>query len=48
MKAIILGDGAIGSAVRNALEEKGHEVVCVGRKCGHFRSRESNGALQSD
>jgi nucleoside-diphosphate-sugar epimerase len=34
MKAIVIGSGAIGSAVRKALEEKGHQVVSVGRKSG--------------
>ena len=29
MKAIVIGSGTIGSAVRKALEEKGHEVVSV-------------------
>ena len=32
MKAIVIGSGTIGSAVRKALAEKGHEVVSVGRK----------------
>jgi nucleoside-diphosphate-sugar epimerase len=53
MKAIVIGSGTIGSAVRKALEEKGHEVVSVGRKSGDYQadifpSRESEGALQSD
>src|SRR6266851_4386718 len=30
MKAIVIGSGTIGSAVRKALEEKGHEVVSFG------------------
>src|SRR5271169_3568075 len=38
MKAIVTGSGAIGSAVRKALEEKGHEVVSVGRKSGDYHA----------
>jgi nucleoside-diphosphate-sugar epimerase len=38
MKAIFTGSGAIGSAVRKALEEKGHEVVSVGRKSGDYHA----------
>src|SRR6202162_2615009 len=38
MKAIVIGSGAIGSAVRKALEEKGHEAVSVGRKSGDFQA----------
>ncbi len=34
MKAIVIGTGTVGSAVKKALEEKGHEVVSVGRKSG--------------
>jgi len=34
MKAIVIGSGTIGSALRKALEEKEHEVVSVGRKSG--------------
>ena len=38
MKAIVIGSGTIGSAVKKALEEKGHEVVSVGRKSGDFQA----------
>src|ERR1700676_4774462 len=38
MKSIVTGSGAIGSAVRKALEEKGHEVVSVGRKSGDYQA----------
>jgi predicted dinucleotide-binding enzyme len=32
MKAIVIGSGTIGAAVKKALEKAGHEVVSVGRK----------------
>jgi len=38
MKAIVIGTGTIGSAVKKALEEKGHEVVTVGRKSGDYQA----------
>src|SRR6202163_4783800 len=38
MKAIVIGSGTIGSAVRKALEEKGHKVVAVGRKSGDYQA----------
>src|SRR6202167_4355059 len=38
MKAIVIGSGTIGFAVRKALEEKGHEVVSVGRKSGDHQA----------
>jgi NAD(P)-dependent dehydrogenase (short-subunit alcohol dehydrogenase family) len=38
MKIILVGTGAIGSAVKNKLQEQGHEVVSVGRKSGDFRA----------
>src|SRR5260370_29610234 len=38
MKAIVIGSGTIGSAVRKALEEKGHQVVSVGRKSGDYQA----------
>jgi len=48
MKAIVIGSGTIGSAVRKALEEKGHEVVSVGRKSGlSKRAPMSNGRIRS-
>src|SRR5580658_10462975 len=38
MKAIVIGSGTIGSAVKKALVEKGHEVVSVGRKSGDYQA----------
>jgi NAD(P)-dependent dehydrogenase (short-subunit alcohol dehydrogenase family) len=38
VKAIVIGSGTIGSAVKKALEEKGHEVVAVGRKSGDYQA----------
>src|SRR5271170_2873089 len=38
MKAIVVGTGTVGSAVKKALEEKGHEVVSVGRKSGDYQA----------
>lgn len=38
MKAIVVGGGTIGSAVKKALAEKGHEVVSVGRKSGDYQA----------
>jgi hypothetical protein len=38
MKAIVIGGGTIGSAVKKALEEKGHAVVSVGRKSGDYQA----------
>ena len=38
MKAIVIGSGTIGSAVKKALEEKGHEVMSVGRKSGDYQA----------
>jgi NAD(P)-dependent dehydrogenase (short-subunit alcohol dehydrogenase family) len=38
MKAILFGTGNVGSAVKKALEEKGHEVVSVGRKSGNWQA----------
>jgi len=38
MRAILIGSGTIGSAVKRALEEKGHEVVSVGRKSGDYQA----------
>jgi nucleoside-diphosphate-sugar epimerase len=38
MKAIVIGSGTIGSAVRKALAEKGHEVVFVGPKSGDYQA----------
>src|ERR1700674_480260 len=42
MKAIVIGSGTIGSAVKKALEEKGHEVISVGRKSGDYQADISN------
>jgi nucleoside-diphosphate-sugar epimerase len=38
MKAIVIGTGTVGSAVKKALEEKGHEVVSIGRKSGDYQA----------
>jgi nucleoside-diphosphate-sugar epimerase len=38
MKAIVIGSGTIGSAVKKALEEKGHQIVTVGRKSGDYQA----------
>jgi len=38
MKAIVIGSGTIGTAVRKALEEKGHDVVSVGRTSGDYHA----------
>jgi NAD(P)-dependent dehydrogenase (short-subunit alcohol dehydrogenase family) len=38
MKAIVIGTGTVGTAVKKALEEKGHEVVSVGRKSGDYQA----------
>jgi nucleoside-diphosphate-sugar epimerase len=38
MKAILIGTGAVGSAVKKALEEKGHQAVSVGRKSGNCQA----------
>jgi NAD(P)-dependent dehydrogenase (short-subunit alcohol dehydrogenase family) len=38
MRAIVLGTGTIGAAVREALREHGHEVVSVGRRSGDLQA----------
>jgi NAD(P)-dependent dehydrogenase (short-subunit alcohol dehydrogenase family) len=38
MKAIVIGSGTIGSAVKRALADNGHEVVSVGRKSGDYQA----------
>src|SRR5271155_403060 len=38
MKAVVIGSGTIGSAVKRALEEKGHQIVSVGRKSGDYQA----------
>ena len=38
MRAIVVGSGTIGAAVKKTLEEKGHEVVSVGRKSGDYQA----------
>jgi NAD(P)-dependent dehydrogenase (short-subunit alcohol dehydrogenase family) len=42
VKAIVIGSGTIGSAVKKALEENGHKVVSIGRKSGDFQADISN------
>ena len=48
MKAIVIGSGTIGSAARKALEEKGHEVVSVGRKSGDYQADISDPSAAGD
>jgi hypothetical protein len=38
MKAIVIGTGTVGSAVKKALEEKEHEVATVGRNSGDYQA----------
>jgi|ERR1700687_482369 len=38
MRVIVVGAGTIGSAVRNALMEKKHEVLSVSRKTGDYQA----------
>jgi NAD dependent epimerase/dehydratase family enzyme len=38
MKVVVVGLGTIGSAVKKLLEERGHNVVSVGRKSGDFQA----------
>ena len=38
MRAIVVGTGTIGSAVRKLLEKHGHDIVSVGRKSGDFQA----------
>jgi NAD(P)-dependent dehydrogenase (short-subunit alcohol dehydrogenase family) len=38
MKAIVIGTGTVGSAVKKALDAKGHKVVSVGRKSGDYQA----------
>lgn len=38
MKVIVIGQGTIGSEVKKALEEKGHEVLAVSRNSGELRA----------
>lgn len=38
MRAVVVGTGTIGSAVRKVLEQHGHEVVSVGRKSGDLQA----------
>jgi NAD(P)-dependent dehydrogenase (short-subunit alcohol dehydrogenase family) len=38
MRVIVFGSGTVGSEVKKALEEKGHEVVSVARNSGNFRA----------
>lgn len=38
MRAVVVGTGTIGSAVRKLLEEHGHDVVSVSRKAGDFQA----------
>lgn len=48
MKAVVIGSGALGSAVQRVLTEHGHEVVSVGRRSGAYQADISDMAsLQS-
>jgi NAD(P)-dependent dehydrogenase (short-subunit alcohol dehydrogenase family) len=38
MKAIVVGTGTIGTAVRKTLEQYGHHVVSIGRKSGDLQA----------
>jgi NAD(P)-dependent dehydrogenase (short-subunit alcohol dehydrogenase family) len=38
MRAIVIGNGTVGAAVKTALQEKGHEVVSVSRSSGDFHA----------
>lgn len=38
MRIVVVGSGAIGSAVRTLLQSNGHEVVTVGRRSGDFHA----------
>jgi len=38
MKVVVVGLGTIGSSVKKLLEERGHNVVSVGRKSGDFQA----------
>ncbi|HQS47481.1 MAG: short chain dehydrogenase [Rhizobiales bacterium 17-65-6] len=38
MKAIVVGTGTVGTAVRKILAENGHEVISIGRKTGDFQA----------
>lgn len=38
MKAIVIGSGALGSAVQKVLADRGHEVVSVGRRSGDLQA----------
>jgi NAD(P)-dependent dehydrogenase (short-subunit alcohol dehydrogenase family) len=38
MRAVVIGTGTIGSAVRTVLEQHGHEVISVGRTSGDFQA----------
>jgi NAD(P)-dependent dehydrogenase (short-subunit alcohol dehydrogenase family) len=38
MKVIVVGTGTLGTAVRQAVAEHGHEVVSVGRTSGEFQA----------
>ncbi|CAN7330973.1 short chain dehydrogenase [Caballeronia sp. LjRoot34] len=38
MRAIVIGIGTVGAAVKAALQEKGHEVVSVSRSSADFRA----------
>jgi NAD(P)-dependent dehydrogenase (short-subunit alcohol dehydrogenase family) len=44
MRAVVVGTGTVGSAVKKVLEEHGHQVVTVGRKSRDFQADTTNPA----
>ena len=38
MRAIVVGTGTIGTAVKTVLQGQGHDVVTVGRRSGDFNA----------
>ena len=38
MRAIVVGNGTIGTAVKQVLQEQGHDVATVGRRSGDFKA----------
>ena len=38
MRAIVVGTGIIGTAVKEVLQEHGHDVATVGRRSGDFKA----------
>ena len=38
MRAIVVGTGTIGTAVKKVLQAQGHDVATVGRSSGDFKA----------